>query len=362
MPFARHASAKAATLATTFCAVACPGEPESAKAPPSMITSFCMSWMTRAVRPGSSVTTSARVSSDIALLLSHVRLAPWADLRRDRVDRRGRRNEQGVPVWPAPRMVADVLRHLNCPEVLTLRADHPEAARPGDPDVAELVAFHPVRDALLDHAGADALEEHAPVLERSVGVHVVDLDEGSGRVVDVELRLARREAEAVRHLVLVLRDDELQLVLSPTRRDHEDALPAELTLALDPEAREAPVPGIGEVDRAVRADGHVVRAVEVLALPVKRESLSHAVAALPYERARDVLADEEIEVRVEHHAVALEGRIADFRHVAVERDLAADVRRHVGEVEHLLLRVPDRPFGEREPRRELLDTRALLDE
>ena len=55
------------------------------------------------------------------------------------------------------------------------------------------------------------------------------------RVVDVEERLAGREAEAVRHLVLVLADDELQLVLAAARRDHEDALPPELALALDPE-------------------------------------------------------------------------------------------------------------------------------
>ena len=66
MPFARQAAARSATLATTFCSFACPGEPDSAKAPPSMITSFCMSWMTRAARPGSSESSSTSVSSDIA--------------------------------------------------------------------------------------------------------------------------------------------------------------------------------------------------------------------------------------------------------------------------------------------------------
>ena len=33
---------------------ACAGEPEEAKAPPSMTTSFCMSWMISAQRDGSS--------------------------------------------------------------------------------------------------------------------------------------------------------------------------------------------------------------------------------------------------------------------------------------------------------------------
>ena len=39
-----------------------------------------------------------------------------------------------------------------------------------------LVALHAVGDALLDDAGADALEEHAAVRERPVGVHVEHLD------------------------------------------------------------------------------------------------------------------------------------------------------------------------------------------
>ena len=66
MPFARQAAARSATLATTFCSFACCGEPDSANAPPSMITSFCRSWISMAVRDGSSVTSPASVSSDIA--------------------------------------------------------------------------------------------------------------------------------------------------------------------------------------------------------------------------------------------------------------------------------------------------------
>ena len=42
-PAERHAAARSATLATAFWAIAWAGAPESANAPPSMMTSFCRS-------------------------------------------------------------------------------------------------------------------------------------------------------------------------------------------------------------------------------------------------------------------------------------------------------------------------------
>ena len=56
-PAARQAAASPFTFSTAFWLVACAGAPESANAPPSMITSFCMSWMTRAVVFGSMLST-----------------------------------------------------------------------------------------------------------------------------------------------------------------------------------------------------------------------------------------------------------------------------------------------------------------
>ena len=53
-PRARAASARRRTFSTTFCCLACAGEPDAANAPPSMITSFCRSWMIMAQRDGSS--------------------------------------------------------------------------------------------------------------------------------------------------------------------------------------------------------------------------------------------------------------------------------------------------------------------
>src|SRR4051794_11360635 len=162
-PALRHAAASSLTFSTTFWLCACAGAPESANAPPSAITSFCRSWMMSAVRPGSRFTCSPSVVGE----------RRGRHLGVDAVQRRGARDEEGLPVRAAPRQVADVLRDLDDAEVLAVRADHPDALRPGHPDVAALVALHPVRDALLDHAAADVVEEQAPVRDRAVGVDVV---------------------------------------------------------------------------------------------------------------------------------------------------------------------------------------------
>ena len=50
MPSLAAFPASALTFSTTFCPFACSGEPEFAKAPPSMMTSFCRSWMIRTQR------------------------------------------------------------------------------------------------------------------------------------------------------------------------------------------------------------------------------------------------------------------------------------------------------------------------
>ena len=52
-PAFRQAAASPATFSTTFWLLACSGAPESANAPPSIITSFCRSWITRAADCGS---------------------------------------------------------------------------------------------------------------------------------------------------------------------------------------------------------------------------------------------------------------------------------------------------------------------
>src|SRR3954453_14884098 len=133
-PASRHAAASRATLSTTFCCLACSGAPESANAPPSMITSFCMSWMISAVRRGSSATWLSLTSAS-----PHVRKPVAADLALHAIHRRRRGDEQQVPARAAPVEVADVLRDHDRPDLLPAGVEHADAARAGHPDVAALV-------------------------------------------------------------------------------------------------------------------------------------------------------------------------------------------------------------------------------
>src|SRR5437764_12120875 len=103
-PFLRAASASRLAFATTFWSFACCGAPESANAPPSMITSFCRSWMIRAADFGS--------IRSIRLLLVHVAEPVAADLHPHPVDGGRRRDVQRLPVVVAPVGVADGRRKL----------------------------------------------------------------------------------------------------------------------------------------------------------------------------------------------------------------------------------------------------------
>src|SRR3954469_26065571 len=106
-----------------------------------MMTSFCMSWMTSAVREAS----SRRRSSVASLTRSpHVVESVSGDLALHAVHRGRRRDEQPVPVRAAPVDVAHVLGDVDRPEVAALGADHPDALGAGHVDVAALVELHAV--------------------------------------------------------------------------------------------------------------------------------------------------------------------------------------------------------------------------
>src|SRR4249919_1560865 len=106
MPLPRHVSARFFTFSTTFCSFACSGEPVSANAPPSIITSFCRSWMISTQRDASKVSPS----SFIDRLLTHVRLFAGPDDGAYRIQRGRARDVERVPVLAAPAEVAGVLR------------------------------------------------------------------------------------------------------------------------------------------------------------------------------------------------------------------------------------------------------------
>src|SRR6188472_411554 len=266
-PAARKASASSATFATTLWEVAWAGAPESAKAPPSMITSFWRSWMSSAARAPSSCrgwVSSLKGSP-------HVVQAVARHVRVDAVHRRARRDEQPVPRGTAPVDVPHVLGNLDHAEVLALRAEDPDALRAGDPDVAALVELHAVDElAALELAGADAIREHLAAAQAAVGLDVEDADVGAVGVVDVEQRLVGREAQAVGLDEVVDR----QLQVAAARRDAVDALEIQVLLALDPEARHATVRRVGEVDRPVALDDDVVGAVELPAVVVAGQDLA----------------------------------------------------------------------------------------
>src|SRR5919206_3365235 len=152
-PASRHAAASRRTFSTAFCALACSGAPESANAPPSMITSFCMSWMISAVRWGSSA-----IWFSLTAASPHVGKAVAADLALHAVERRRRGDEQPVPVRAAPVQVADGLGHLHGADLPAVGVEDAHAARARDPDVAALVELHAVDQAAdVDVAASDAL-------------------------------------------------------------------------------------------------------------------------------------------------------------------------------------------------------------
>src|ERR1700730_877268 len=358
MPAARHASASCLTFSTTFCSFACCGAPDSANAPPSAITSFWRSWMIRAARPGS---TSMRSVSLTVSSSRHVAEPIPRHLHRDSVQRGRARHVQVAPFLAAPVQVADVLRDLDHAEQLGLGADHPDSSGSSDVDVAALVAFHPVGDALLDHARADVLEKHPTVSDRPVRLPVEDADVRARRVVDVEQRFVGRETQTVRLLEIV---DE-QLRIAAARGGPVDALEPELTLALDAEDGHASVPRIAEVDRTVVRDDHVVRAVQLFAVVMGSEHLAAASSAVgihAYERARDLHADEQATLGVVCHPVALVARVRDLGDAVRLAPTPPNVGGHVAEEQIAPLLVPERSLGEGEARRELLDLRLRVDE
>src|SRR5438067_852600 len=164
---------------------------------------------------------------------------------------------EGAPVGVAPGQVGRDLGRDDAAEEAAALVVGPDAVRAGAVDVALLIDLHAVRDALLAGPGLQ-LGEESSVRDRAVAGDGEGADVAAGRVVDVEDLLVWRESQAVRALEVV--DQEVQAV---PWVDPEDAVEREL-LPLDAAAQA--VRRVGEVDRAVRANDHVVGRVEPLAL------------------------------------------------------------------------------------------------
>ena len=164
--------------------------------------------------------------------------------------------------------------------MLSVRREDPHAFRAGDVHVAPLVELHSVDElAARQIAGADSPREDASVRERMTRADVEDPNVGVHRVVDVQLRLVRREAKAVRLGEIV--DQELQV--SAARRQAVDALEVEFLVAFEAEAGHPPVRRIGEDDRTVGGDDDVVRAVQLAVAPVSCNRLARPVRRLAHQ-------------------------------------------------------------------------------
>ena len=192
--------------------------------------------------------------------------------------------------------------------MLAVRRDDPHAFRARHVDVAPLVELHPVDELAARRIRRCRFppRNNAAVRERMIGAESKTADVGVHRVIDVQLRLVRREAEAVRLGEIV--DQELQV--SAARRQAVDALEVEFLLAFEAEAGHPPVRRIGEDNRTVGGDDDVVRAVQLAIAPVSCNRLARPVRRLAHQRAGDVLADDQVPVVVARHPVALVARVA----------------------------------------------------
>ena len=295
----------------------------------------------------------------VARARAHVGLEPRPHLGLDRIHRVRGAHEQRVEVRPAPGQVGDHLGHPHLADQLARGRIDPHAARRRAPDIAARIALHAVGQAALALRD-DAAGEHAPVHQRAVGGDVEHADQGLHRVVDVEALLVGREAQPIRlveHVAL-----HQQFGRPAARRHAVHALEAELPRPLHPVHRHAPVPGIGEVDRAVGFHHDVVGAVELVAVEMRSEHVALPVGALAHQARGGVLAHDEVQLLVVGHAVALVGRALDLAHAAALVPAPAHVGRHVGEQQVVLDRVPDRPFGKREAGPDLADRRPAVDQ
>ena len=274
------------------------------------------------------------------------------------IERMGGAYEQRAPIGLAPVQIGDEFGNPHLAEKRARARIDPYAAGRRHPDIPGAVTFHAVGDPRLQF-GADAGGENPVWAKRAVSVDIEDADQRTHRVVDIQQPLVGRKTEAVRLVEQVAIDDKLRLAAA--RRHAVDALEAELARPLDPVDRHSPVPGIGEIDRAVRAHADVVRAVEFLAFEMRRENFAPAIALANEARCR-VLAHDQLEVGVVGHAVAFVGRLHHFAHAAARVVAASHVGRHVREQQILIDRMPDRPLGEREAAGQLLDRRVEIDQ
>jgi hypothetical protein len=228
-------------------------------------------------------------------------------VQHDRVDRVGGGDEEPI----ALRAAEDQVRHggLRDRQRREVRAVGVEAVdvRRGGP--------HPALDVdpQAVEAPARGLREHLTAAELPT-VHVEAADVAAGRVGDVEHGLVGGEGEPVGPLEVVR--DALDRARGRVYAVHVAAVDLRLRAVALVVAGD-PVRRVGEPDRAVARDDHVVGAVEPLALPAVGDHRDRTVQFGPLDPPLAVRAGHEPPLPVEGVAVRVPGGGAEDAHRAV---------------------------------------------
>src|SRR5262245_45174124 len=104
------------------------------------------------------------------------------------------RDVEGAPVVIAPGQIGGMAGNAQPSDQLSVRVADVDAAGTGAVDVALLIALHAVGDAGL---AAGQRVKDAAVTHAAIAIDVEGADETEPRVVDVEDRFVRAEAQAV---------------------------------------------------------------------------------------------------------------------------------------------------------------------
>ena len=203
-------------------------------------------------------------------------------------------------------------------------------------DVAGDVDLHAV-----GHAGLAAAQvgEHPVALlgERAVGLDVEGADMAAAGVVDIEHALVRREREPVGEDEII--DEEAER--AEVGREAIDAGEGQVPLL----GRGGAAPRIGEIDRAVGLDHHVVGPVETPPLEAVREHGETAVELAPRHPPGVVLAREQPALQIAREPVGAIARLEVHGRRLPRHVLHPAAVVDVGEQQEAALLPPQRPLG-----------------
>src|SRR5882672_2046257 len=244
------------------------------------------------------------------------------DVRPDLVDAGARGDVQGLVVGVPELDVGDQLGGEDRAQMLAFGRDDPHSARRRFPDIALDVDLQAVGDS-GSRIAAD-VDEHPAVGHGVVGQDAVAPHVLVAAAVRVENFFVGRQGEAVRVGDVV--DDAAHFAAL----DHVDALEVQALARVLLAKAQAPV-GVGEVDRAVLLDDHVVGTVELLAFETVREDGALAVLLDAVDRPSRPGRDDEPALAVEggpvraYHVELLEQGIARVLAVGLLETHAPDV-------------------------------------